>query len=385
MPDAYGSSNGNEFEQIAAAYGEKNKEEAAAIAVEEQEHIDSGYDMGGLKSRLIEIIPKLSSHLEEVVRSWCRMGENGRLRLACFAEAVGSEIGKLPIPVDALNDVQKVFSRMPEIHHREKRTALEKAYWDMLSAINLGSDSIEQPFSYLGTSNLNMLNQVLMHQNPKLRAVVSLYMPSDLRARYVKALSKDEKKELLNSAAQLSEIRMEELYSYDRTLLGKLTRTTTGEVIPLDMSLAKLSSSLTLVEEITILAEMRGAAIEEYKRTIPSLAFIGEWPDEQLQFLLTGVRPDELVALLRTREDLKERVMKLCSPMTHEIVSEELAGPDRLSAAEKDEALIALRDRLVDFVNQSEITLQDCFTNDFVSSQFAQPNNEDPDGTKRVA
>ena len=377
----------NEIEQIAAAYDEKNKEDGLVAAADELDQANAGYDMGSLKARIIEIIPKLQTHLEEVISSWCRMGDNGRLRLACFAEAVGSEIGKLPIPVDALSDVQKIFSKMPEFALKEKRTALEKAYWDMLSAINLGSDSIEQPFSYLGTANMSLLNQVLMHQNPKLRAVVSLYMPSDMRARYVKSLNDEEKKELLTSAAGLSEIRMDELYAFDRTLLGKLTRTSTGEVIPLDMSLAKLATSLSPSEEIKILAEMRGGAIEEYKRTIPSLAFLADWPDEQLRFLLTGVRPDEIVALLRVRADLKERVLSLCSPMTLEIANEELAAPDHMSPAEKDEALIALKERLADLVTQKEISLEDVFPNTpgLSTASTGTSDDEDPNGTKRVA
>ena len=79
--------------QAEQALDAKNEAEAA-----EREINRSGRDVESLKIRLRELTPRLTNYLEEIIRQWCMMGDAGRLRLACFAEAAGKETGKLPIP-----------------------------------------------------------------------------------------------------------------------------------------------------------------------------------------------------------------------------------------------------------------------------------------------
>lgn len=387
-----GGEDESDFASLAEAAKEiqadQEKQNALEHELDEKDRARTGRDIESLTARLREMTPRLSGTLEDVIRQWCNMGDAGRLRLVCFAEAAFLDTGKLPIPVDALPEVQKVFARMPEIDLKEKREALEKAYWDLLSTMNLGSESLAQPFQYMENLGLDTVRKVLVEQNPKLRTLVSLYMNKDLRSRYVKSLSEEAKKELLLQAARLSEIESEELASMDRGLMSKIKPTVGHERVPLEMSFQKIVDSLTLVERVTILKDLTGRGVEEYKRTVPSLAFLGEWPDFQLKMFIMGLTPDELVAYLRVRTDLKERMLGLATMMVAEIAKEELAAPKALSA-DDEKAIEFFENRLRDAVEAGDINLTEIFgPMPEVSEVYQLENNNDeggPNDGKRVA
>lgn len=352
--------------QLAGASGgaDSAKQSELAVSLENKKKENETYakEIDALSSRLVALMPKLSKDFENVVRSWCQQGEQGQFKLVCFAEAVGREIGRLPIPVDAVSNVTKIFARMNETGLKEKKAALEKAYWDLLSVLNLGAEALAQPFSYLGGVNVDTVNQVLMDQNPKMRTLVSLFIPSDLRDRYMRGLDIDKKREILESAAQLSTIPATELKSMDTSLSAKLNRKGSGEdLVPLDMSIQKIVGSLTRVEEITLLAGMSGYAIQAYKRVTASLAFLHEWPDDLLSLLVSRSTVDELVALSRIRQDMKDRLLGLCPPMTATMATDELNREDKFSESDKNVLLQNLRERLESMVENKEVDLERIF------------------------
>ena len=369
-------------QEIQAEQALEAKNEAEA---QEREINRSGRDVESLKLRLRELTPRLTNYLEEIIRQWCMMGDAGRLRLACFAEAAGKETGKLPIPVDALPEVQKVFAKMTEISTKDKREALEKAYWDLLSTLNLGSESLSQPFSYIDGMNLTMVNKVLMDQNPKLKTLVSLYMNKDMRGRYLKSLNLASKKELLLQAAQMSEIRADELETFDRGLMGRINPTVGQEIVPLEMSFMKIVDALTPIEEITILSEMKNDAIEIFKRTRPSLAFLHQWPDDKLRVAMIGITPDELITYLRLRPEMKERMLSLASMMVSEIAGEELNAPDKSPLAEKEKAIDFFTTRIRTLVEQNDVNLEEVFGPLEISNVLQLNPDSASDGGKQVA
>lgn len=318
-------------------------------------------EFDSVNKRLRDLVPRIGVELDGVIRYWCQTGEAGKFRLACFAESVSREVGKLPIPVDALSDVSKLFAKMTEVSIEERLEALEKAYWDILTAINLGSEALSQPFGYIGSMKLNMVNEVLIEQNPKMKTLVSLFMPTDLRLRYLKALPLETKRELLTSAAELSHIGADELKSLEKSLKGKLKSEGAAEVIPLEFTLNKLVSALTPTEEVTLLNGMKGAAIDEFKMSTPTLAFVNEWPEKVLARLLATATTDEVVALARVRPDVSAKMLAVAPPMTAEMATEELAMPDNRSDKEKDQFLEHLTARLKNLVDIKEVILEDVF------------------------
>ncbi|MDZ4081554.1 MAG: hypothetical protein U1E10_01340, partial [Bdellovibrionales bacterium] len=278
-----------------------------------------------------------------------------------LSEVVGKELGKLPIPIDAVSDVTRAFTKMAAVDIAEKRDVLQKSYWDLLTVMNLGPAALEQPFGYLGGFNAGMVSQVLMEQNPKMRTVVSLFMPPDLRAKFMGTMSLEAKRELLVAAAGMSEIPAKELSQLDRGLMARFKPQGREDMIPLEMTLNKLVEALNPAEELVLLAGMQGPAAEEFRRSTPSLAFISEWGDEPLATLLSQATTDEILALCRVRPDVKDRVLSLAPKMTVAMVGDELSMPDRLSAKDKGIWIEALSKRLRTLVLSKALVLEEIF------------------------
>lgn len=340
-----------------------SEEEKQRLADEKQAREEEIARLGvdSLKEKILEVLPKINLHLEAIMRSWSQSGETGWKKVAIFSEVVGKEVGKLPIPVDAVSDITRIFARMSEVQVREKHEILQKSYWDLLTVLNVGPSALEQPFGYLGGLNIGMVSQVLMEQNPKMRTVVSLFMPTELRSKFMKTMSLDAKRELLVAAAGMSEIPSAELRDFDRGLMSKFKSDEKAEIVPLEMTLNKLVEALEPVEEVVLLAGMQGPAAEEFRRTTPTLAFLAEWPDDAVGTLLAQASTDEVVALCRVRPDLQERLLKVAPQLTVAMVTDELSKPDKLSAKDKGVWIESLAKRLRTLVMTKTLVLDEIF------------------------
>jgi flagellar motor switch protein FliG len=348
---------------VATASTGLSEEEKQRLEVERDSRQEEIASVGVEATRLkiLDVLPKVNQHLEAILRAWSQSGETGWKKIATISEVVGKELGKLPIPVDAVPDVQRTFAKMAGVKMQEKFDILQKSYWDLLTVLNIGPSALDQPFGYLGGMNIGMVSQVLMEQNPKMRTIVSLFMPTELRSKFMKTMSIEAKRELLISAAGMSEIATDELKSFDRGLMSKFKSDEKSDIIPLEMTLNKLVEALDPTEQVVLLAGMQGQAADEFRRSTPSLAFLAEWPDEALAALLAQASADEIVALCRVRPDLKDRVLKCAPQLTVAMVDDELSAPDRLSAKDKAMWIEALSKRLRTLVMTKALVLDEIF------------------------
>jgi hypothetical protein len=335
----------------------------SAVAIEQQEERRrSMEEVMALSQKLNALVPKISPEFENIVRSWCQAGDEGRLKLVCFAESVGRDVGRLPIPVDAMKDVAKIFAKMAEVSPKEKAQILEKVYWDLVSVLNLGPEVLSQPFGYLAGIDTSVISQVLMDQNPKLKTLVSIYLPDEVRRKFVKPMSAEQKFQLLENAAKMSEIAAAELKLMDSTLMKKIkSGESSSDSVQLDMTLEKIVSSLSILEEIEMLGKLQGAGILAYKRKHPSLAFLQEWPDEKLAILMSRLRADQAVAYLRIQPGMKDRMISLAPPMTAEMLSDEYAQPDKSGIEEKTRHLEEFALILREMQSHKEVDLSEIF------------------------
>jgi len=318
-------------------------------------------EMAQIAQKILEILPHLTPHFEAVIRSWCQMGETGRYKLAVFAETVGKQVGRLPIPIDALPEVGKVFTKITDLALPEKLSLLQKSYWDLLSVINLGPEILNQPFGYVGGLNTSIVNQMLMDKNPKLKTLVSIYMPTDMRVRYFKGLSNQHKLELLKMATEMHSIPASELSDLDRNFKTSAQPSSTKELVILDRALQKLIEALKPQEEIALVPSLSGPVIESYKRSVPSMAFLEQWPDDKLKLLLAKLTADEILPYLRLKPNNKKRFLELLPQFTADIISEELESKDKTSDDEKTQWLISLKNKMLQMFELKELALDDLF------------------------
>ncbi len=307
--------------------------------------------------RLLNLVSKLAGESETLVRSWCDMGDEGMMRMACFSEAVGSEMGKLPVPADAMKDLSNAFSKMPEVSPIEKRDLLKKVYWDIMMVMNLGSEALERPFSYVSSMKNNMLQEVLIQQNSKMKTLVAMFMPEGLRQQYVSNQDEETKLELLKEALSMSEIATDDLRNYEHQFRSSIRPDDRKDVVVIESALQKLISALTPMEEMALLPQLSGPGIEAYKCSQFSLAFLHEWNDSALRPVFSKAMPDEVVAFLRMRMDSRDRVIGLCPPMTAIVASDDLERENSFTEKEQNILLNQLAVRVRQLVDAGEIQL----------------------------
>ncbi len=339
------------------------EEEARKHEIMQAENVRNAKEIRKLTKSIALLLPRIEKDLEGVLRSWCGAGEEGRLKVACFAEALGKDLGKLPIPVDAIGDLTKVFSRMAALASNEKRDALQKSYWDMLSVLNLGLEALNQPFSYLGSVKIDTLSTLLLEENPRMKTLVAFNMPDELRERYMATLTPEQKKELVETALRFDDLPVSEVRSLDNVFKNRINPGGKKDLISYKSSFTKLVASLSQMDQIRIVGNQSGELIESFKRSTASLAFLHQWSDEKLSILLGRTMPDELLAYLRTLPEMKDRFISLCPPMTAEMVIEEFERSDSMNDTDKNRHLASLLNRVQTMVDGKEILLEEAFAN----------------------
>lgn len=315
-----------------------------------------------LSQKINSLTPRISDEINNLTRIWSLSGEDGQLKLVCYAEAVGKELGRLPIPPESINDIAKIFGRMSQINIKDRKEALEKVYWDLMTTLNLGSSALEQPFSYLNTLETGEdVNHILMDQNPKLKTLVSLYLPEDVRRKYIKGLSSDQKLELLETATELNQIPTGELKKYESVVRGRMTPEAQEDTVQLDMTFDKIISSLNLMEQFDLLPKIKSAELQEYKRRVPTVAFLNEWPEEKLDLILARLSADQILLYLRLKPELKDQCLKLSPPMVAEVLEDDFSRNDTSSVADKENALKQIEAAMVSLCKNKEVDLTEIF------------------------
>lgn len=342
------------------------------IAREKLEEAESLQKINEITQKIREVVPRLSVDFERLVISWCQMGKEGHTKLACFAEAVGRDVGRLPIPIDAIPEITKVFAQMATLPLKEKRTLLDLAYWDMLSVLNLGADSVNQPFSYLGAVSSQRLQQVLVTQNPRLQSIVSFYLPPELRKKYVQGLDSEKKLALLKSAGELYEVPAKEVRESENLLKPEFKSASNAEIISLAQNVARLCETLTPVEELSLLSVCQGPAFDQFKISTPTIAFLHEWNDRALGLILDQANADEIACYLRFRPEVRDQFLALCPPLTATMVRDELERNDTTSETTKNELLSLLKDRVVELVQSKAVDLEEIFANGTNDTQVSE-------------
>lgn len=314
-----------------------------------------------LTQKINGLVAQITPSLEKMIQNWANEGSTGQFKIVCFADAIGKEIGRLPIPVDLIPKLAKVFFAMPKVEIEKKKDTLESIYWDMVAVINLGTDALQQPFNYLGGADSSTISQILLDKNPKLKMLVSQFLPEDVRKKFLANLSEETKLEVLKNAASITAVKRTELMEADRLIKGEIGAGAEVDSVTLDSSFLNVLAALTRTEEIQFLAKMDQSDLATFKRTKASIAFFHEWSDSALSIALGKLRPDTVVSYLKFKPDLLDRVIQLSSPMAAEVIGDDYKLVDGKSAAELETQLGIMSDVLQNLVNQKAVDLEQMF------------------------
>ncbi len=312
-----------------------------------------------LSFQIKDLAPMLLEQLELIISQWCEQGEEGLMQIASFAEISGSVVGTLPIPKEHKKKMGDVFAQMSSLSLVRRHEVINKVYWDLVASLNLGTDALHRPFSFLGNSSVGTVNQVLLGNDTDIQTVVSLYMPEAMRKNYFSKLESAKKIELLNAAAKLSTISQDRLQGIEDQIAPYFEQKVSDAEVSMSMTLSKLIDTMTFMDACKLMPKVQGPIIEDYKIKHPHLGFFTDWTVAAQEILIKKATNEELTAYIRTVPSMSPNVLELVSPRTRQILEDDIASPDTMADAEKEKWLQSLHNRLMNLVFTNVINLED--------------------------
>lgn len=312
-----------------------------------------------LSFQIKDLAPKLVEQLELIINQWCEQGEEGLMQIASFAEITGSVLGSLPIPKEHKKKMGDIFAQMSSLSLEKRHDVVNKVYWDLVASLNLGTEALHRPFSFLGNTSLGTVNKVLLGNDTDIQTVVSLYMPENMRKNYFSKLENDKKVELLNAAAKLSTISQDRLKGIEDQIAPYFEQKVDEAEISMSMTLSKLIETMTFVDACKLMTKVQGPIIEDYKIKHPHLGFFSDWTVSAQEVLIKKATNEELTAYIRTVPEMSPNVLELVSPRARQILEDDINRPDTMSEPEKEKWLQSLHNRLLNLVYTNVINLED--------------------------
>lgn len=334
-----------------------------------------------LKDKILASLFKSTAGMNEVLRGWLESEERGFYKAASLIDILitaqgGPELRDAQFNLDWSQTVppafqkrmRETFERMMDLKANEKIRILEEVYWDLVSLKTLGANALTQPFQYVSAIPAGELKNMLETQQPRLRTLAVLHMNEPLREDYLKYLSYEGKREIVQETLEMREVLSSDIVAASETLKISLKPSQGAQsTVALSSMAPLLLGSLAVSEEIKLLKELNSKmpdAAFSIKRSFPSFAFIEAWPQPFLKLVFASAISDEVVALLRLMPDVREKVLPHCPPRVRDIVADDLGKEDRMSAEEKEQNLTTLKSRLLEVVDREGIRLEEIFKDD---------------------
>jgi len=315
-------------------------------------------DIADYRKRIKEISETLSDELESIVAEWCKQGENGFEKLACFTEVASSVVGKVVIPEEFKGNISKLFSSMHKLDEKQKLELFEQTYWDLVASSNLGVSSLHEPFSFMANASLDTLNTVLSNDDSRNQAIISMYMPQSSRESYFKDLDQDKKLEILTTAARLSSVTENELHQLEDHYAKHFDNQVDESDISMSQTLKKIVDALSLIDACKMLPNVQGQVMENYKSSFGHVAFLSQWSDASLSYLMKRSTSEEIFAYIKVVPHMKDTLLSLTSPKTSEIVLDDLNNSaDTFNEKVIKENLKSLNNKILDIFSNDELKI----------------------------
>ena len=312
-----------------------------------------------LRDQIRDISEKLNDELEEVINEWCSQGEEGLYKLASFSEIASTVVGTVFIPEQYKPQVAALFSKMHKLSSEENEAMLQKIYWDLVASLNFGSGTLHEPFSFIADASAETLNKVLLKDDVKNQTVLTMFMPLKSRQSYLNELDFKQKQEVLKNAAHLSSISEDDLKGLEDQYASYFDEKIEESEVAMSMTLVKLIEALSLKEACLLLPSIDGPVIDQYKSKNPYIAFLPEWSDDSLKFLVKRLTNEEMYAYLKVMPDMTSRLLGFASPKTQEIVQDDLSHGEELTDQQTQEWLTSLNNKLIDLFTKGDLHLSD--------------------------
>lgn len=312
-------------------------------------------------NKIKDLTEKITDDVDELIKEWCAKGEPGLYRLASFAEIATPILGTLSIPNEHKKKMGDIFSDMNSLKEDERLDILNKTYWDLVASLNLGVETIREPFSFVYNSNIDTLNKALVGDNLESQTVFTLYMPDSMRKVYLEELAEDKRLDLLKSAAHLSSISEENLKSIESHYAPYFEESVDESSVSMSLTFTKLVESLSWIDACHALPEIEGPVARQFKRSTPHVAYIKDWSEEDFRVVCKSASNESLLAYIVTLPEMKDKILSLVSPRAQNILEDDLEQADSLDKKQIEESLGKLNRKIESLVKQGTVDLNRTF------------------------
>lgn len=316
--------------------------------------------------------------LGEVFQSWMENGERGFFKTAMLIDVLMS-LGRQKnqvnstssfdwsnvIPAQFRKKMRGVYEKIAIMGLPERIRILEELYWDLISIKTLGNNSLVQPFQFVSSVPMPEIRTLLANQNSQMKALAVLHMSDDLREDYVRKLSFDGKKEMVEQVLQMEKVLSTDIDVASETLKFEVKKTADeSKTVSLRSMTPKLLEAMSAIDEIQLLKDLCRKLSDGgiyLKRSFPSLAFLHEWPQSTAKMVLSQAGSDEALAFLRMMPEQKDVLLTLLPPRVQTIVADDLGRADTSNGESKERALSALKLKMLQVMNRESIQLEEIF------------------------
>jgi hypothetical protein len=311
---------------------------------------------------------------DQVLDRWFEEGTEGRKKVASLVDCVlthyGNNSSNIPLsgaswnlPERIKNDKElpSVFTAFSGYSLQEKTALVEKTYWDLLSVKTLGDKLTSLPFASMAQLPASKIQKVLSKQDKKVQSLTILHLPQEKMEEVVSGLSFEEKKNMIVEAFAIPKMKPQEIEMADQSLkfLIKKEESVDDGLVEIQSMIPNMLMCLSPLEEIQLIQQILPTLSDQghfIKRSYPSLAFISQWPEEKLKHFLTGVQPNDILALVKAIPEATEVINSVIPNRTQTILKDSLSRT--LTSEELNNGLSALRLKLFKYANDGIINLE---------------------------
>lgn len=311
---------------------------------------------------------------DQVLDRWFEEGTEGRKKVASLVDCVlthyGNNASNIPLsgaswnlPERIKNDKElpSIFTAFSGYSLQEKTALVEKTYWDLLSVKTLGDKLTSLPFASMAQLPASKIQKVLSKQDKKVQSLTILHLPQEKMEEVVSGLSFEEKKNMIVEAFAIPKMKPQEIEMADQSLkfLIKKEESVDDGLVEIQSMIPNMLMCLSPLEEIQLIQQILPTLSDQghfIKRSYPSLAFISQWPEEKLKHFLTGVQPNDILALVKAIPEATEVINSVIPNRTQTILKDSLNRT--LTSEELNNGLGTLRIKLFKYANDGIINLE---------------------------
>ena len=311
---------------------------------------------------------------------WSGEGAPGKLKITATIDALLSVSEKISsmntdfsfenlLPDSLKNDreMTKAFKSYSKISSQKRMEILEKSYWDIVSHMTMKEQALYLPFSKMKDSNLRDIKKIIKEQNNQLKMITVLHLESEQMTEVLRDFPLQEKINMFKEAYVSERVEPEVIEFADSSINFLLNNSShqIDDKISMQGFLPQMLINMRASEEVKLILEISNELSDKgnYIRfNYPSIAFLGEWPKDELKKLIAKLSVRQLQAILQILPNQALIIITEQLPTRLKSILRDTTTSKKLSNEELDVELSRVRSTLFTMFENKNIDLNTLFS-----------------------